>query len=156
MILAPDVVAPVTSLTASSIMGWGGFIFGLIACVILIWDRVVERGRTNANLEGKIDGLCERVEDFGVTQGIMDEKLESLSQDVRDLRLAWRGENGKNGAKNQLKDHDQRLDAIERRHHVQDEIAKHESQYPGPERRQGYRRELDRAILPEPNERGDE
>jgi hypothetical protein len=87
---------------------------------------------------------------------VMDEHLNSLSEAVRDLRIAWKGEDGNNGAKSKLRDHEQRLVEIERRNYFIDETARREREkYQGPERRHDARRERDRelnGLLPEERE----
>lgn len=145
--LGPDAVAPIESVTANSIMGWGAFLFGLVACTTLLWDRITNRGKGLANLTGKIDTLCSKMDDFEHTQGIMDTRIDTLSADVRDLVFELKGTDGTNGMRSTVRRHTEQLADIERRNLVIDEIEKRErEQYHGPERRKELRRFRDQKL----------
>jgi chromosome segregation ATPase len=121
-------------------MGWGGFVFG----------------RSLATIDGKLDRICEQYDEHEDTLKVIDSHLDTLSQDVRDLKKAWRGEDGTNGAKSLLTNHELRIREIEKRNYFIDETARREREkYQGPERRHDTRRERDRDInglMPEERE----
>lgn len=71
----------------------------------------------------------------------MCKTLFTVRDDVRDLKRDWKGEDGTNGAKSQLADHDQRLDDIERRNLRIDAVE--QELYDGPNRRRQARRLTD-------------
>lgn len=119
-------VAPIESFTATSIMGWGGFVFGLGAFGILIWDRVTGRTRSIVGLENKIDKLTEKFDDFEVTQGVMDKHLKTLSDSVRDLTFEWKGVEGANGARAVIRQHGAQLRSLEDWRNREDFIAERE------------------------------
>lgn len=140
MILSPDAVAPIQSITATSVMGWGGFCFSLIACGVLVWDRVVGKGRAVATLDNKIDGLCAQLEDMEGKLTVVD----GLAQSVRDLVFEWRGLDGRNGYKSIIRENQKRLAAIERRNDRLDAIREEDERRSGGQRRRLIDRELDR------------
>ena len=153
--LAPDVVAPISSVTATSYMGWGGFVISLLVFAMQVWQKVTQRGKSLATLDGKLDRICEDVEEMKETSKVMDAHLDTLSTAVRDLQHVWKGPDGTNGAKSKLAahdvvlgDHSGRLTRIERRNDIIDEIERRQREnYNGPERRQDYRRETDKEVL---------
>lgn len=144
MILAPDGVAPIQSVTASSIMGWGGFIFSLIACATLVWDRVVGKGKSVANLDNKIEGLCDQMNEMEGKLTVVD----GLTTSVRELVYEWRGVDGNNGYKSIIRENQRRISAIERRNDKIDAVRESD------ERRSGgqHRRHMDRALDPSEDE----
>lgn len=142
--LGPEVIAPVSSITPTSLFGWGGFVFGLVACGVLLWDRIVGRGRTNANLETAVRALGDDLKDMVETQKVMDSHLDSLSTGVRDLTHEVKGVDGLNGIKGLVKQHDVEIKAIHKRNQQMDILAaiyqRELDGYDGPERRQSVRR----------------
>ena len=139
-----EVVAEVTSVTPTSIVGWGG-LFGIISFFFLVFDRVTNRGKNLATLTGKIDGLCEKMEDFEHTQAVMDTRIDTLTGAVRDLTFELKGTDGTNGMKSIVREHTRQLKTINDRNLVRDEIERRDREnYPGPERRKDVRREIDR------------
>jgi hypothetical protein len=95
----------------------------------------------------KLTGIQEDFGEFKETVGIMDQHLESLSRLLRDLVLEWRGEDGNNGGKSQLRDHEKRLREIEYRHRGEDAITQFER-----DQGQGERRRLRDRIIDQPPE----
>jgi hypothetical protein len=150
VILAPDVVAPIQSITASSVMGWGGFVFSLIACGVLVWDRVVGKGKAVASLDGKIEHLCEQIDHMEGRLTVVD----GLTTTVRELVFEWRGVDGNNGYKSIIRENQRRITEIEKRNWQIDAVREaHEADL----RRSGgkQRRESDRPLnnlLPEDRE----
>lgn len=139
-LLVPETITP------SSWFGWGGFVFGLIATAILLWDRITGRGKSIANLDNKIDTLCRQTDEMEGRLTVVD----GLTRSVQELVFEWRGIDGNNGYKSIIRDHEKRLDAIEDRNREIDAIAKHERErqqdYGGPERRRSPRRDLDKEL----------
>lgn len=119
-------------------MGWGAFVFGLVACVILLWDRIVGRGKSLAMIDGKIDQLCEEIGDMDARLKVVD----GLSQSVRELTQEWRGVRGDNGYLSVIRNNAERITRIERRNDKIDAVREED------ERRSGglQRREMDRAL----------
>lgn len=119
-------------------MGWGGFLFSLIACGVLVWDRLLGKGRAAAGLNGKIDNLCEKIEDM---EGRL-EVVDGLSRSVTELLFEWRGVDGNNGYKSIIRDNRNRIEKIEKRNDAIDAVRKED------ERRSGglHRREIDRVL----------
>jgi hypothetical protein len=127
-------VLPVT------LVGWVTAI-GLLLTLVL---QFVQMGR----FLQKLEGIREDVVELKETQGIMDQHLDSLSRNLQTLVQEWRGADGNNGGKSQLRDHELRLRVIENRHVGEDAVTKIEF-----EQGQGERRRLrDRLIdqNPEP------
>ena len=101
---------------------WAGLIFGGGSFLILIFDRIVGRGKSLQGLDSKIERLCEEVNDFKETQTVMDGHLSTLSASVRSLTQEWKGDDGTNGYKSlvrqllldvkQIMDRNTRIDAI--------------------------------------------
>lgn len=141
--LFAQVVAPIESGTATSIMGWGGFVLGLGAFGILLWDRITGRGRSLAAIDGKIDRLSEQVGELGGTQKIMDGHLASLSTAVGQLTYEVKGVDGLNGLKGKVRDLGEDVQSIQVRNAKMDVLAgmyeRERRGYEGPERRQPLR-----------------
>lgn len=151
LLLGPEVLAPIASVTPTSLFGWAAFVCGTGAFTILLWDRITNRGKSLSTLQNSINNLCEKIDGLETTQSVMDTHLSSLSDAVRGLTYEWRGVDGSNGAKNTLKDHEKRLGLIEKRHGGIDAVAEHERQQESrPERRQSTRRESDRREEEKP------
>lgn len=131
-------VAPIQSVTPESWFGWGGFIFGLIACGILVWEKITGRTKSITNVENKLDQLCSQVDDL---EGKL-EVVDGLADSVRELTQEWRGVSGDNGYKSIIKRHDLELLAIQRRNDRLDAVREED------ERRSGglHRRKIDREF----------
>lgn len=110
MQLAPAGVLPVT------LVGWVTAI-GLLVTLIM---QFIQMGR----FLGKLDGIRVDFGELNTTVGIMDTHLDSLSQTLRDLVVEWRGVDGTNGGKSQLRDHELRIREIEKRHYGEDAITR--------------------------------
>jgi hypothetical protein len=155
-VLPREVIAPVESVFPTSIGGWVGLVAGTTALALLIVDRLTARGKNLATIDRKIDGLCDQVEDIENTQKVMDGHLDTLSQEVRDLRYEWQGRDGNNGGRQRIREHETRIRAIEDRNIKIDAVtARERESYGGPERRRDLRREIDReinGIIPEERE----
>ena len=121
MQLAPAGVLPVT------LVGWVTAI-GLLITLVL---QFVQMGR----FLQKLEGIREDVGELKETQTIMDSHLSSLSRNFHDMVLEWRGHDGTNGGKSQLRDHEVRLRVIENRHVGEDAVTRIEHE-------QGERRRL--------------
>jgi hypothetical protein len=126
--LAPAGVLPVT------LVGWITTI-GLLLTLVL---QFVQMGR----FLQKLDTIREDVGALKKTQEFMDEHLDSLSENLRDLVREWRGADGNNGGKSQLRDHELRLRLIENRHVGEDAVTKIEL-----EQGQGERRRLRDKLI---------
>jgi hypothetical protein len=149
-VLQSEVVAPIESLTATSIMGWGGFVFGLIACAILVWEKITGRTKSIVGVENKLDHLCGQIEDM---EGKL-EVVDGLADSVRELTQEWRGVSGDNGYRSMIKDDHRRIDAIEKRNDIIDALKEARDE---DDRRSGglHRRKFDRELnnlLPEERE----
>lgn len=145
--LGPDAVAPITSVTPTSIFGWGGFVFGLGAFVILLWDRITGRTRNIATVESKIDGLCDQIDDLEGRLSIVD----GLSESVRELTQEWRGVEGDNGYRSIIRKNSERIEAIERRNYKIDAVREEELRRGGGQQRRHMDRELNN-LMPEERE----
>jgi hypothetical protein len=149
-VVDPQVVAPIQSVTPESLFGWGGFVFGLGAFVILIWDRITGRTKNIVNVENKIDGLCDQVADMEGELKVVD----GLATTVRELVFEWRGIDGENGYKSIIRENSRRIFEIEKRNTGIDAVRKaHDDDL----RRSGgqQRRQSDRELnnlLPEDRE----
>lgn len=145
--LFAQVVAPIESGTATSIMGWGGFVLGLGAFAILLWDRVKGKGRSLAGIENSIKGISEDCSELKSAQKIMDGLLLSLTGDVRELKFEIKGVDGQNGMKALLREHSSEIEAIHVRNRKADILAaiyeRELKNYQGPERRESIRRARD-------------
>lgn len=130
MEIAPAGVLPVT------LVGWVTAL-GLLITLIL---QFIQMGR----FLQKLEGIRGDVVDLKTTQGIMDQHLDSLSQNLRDLVREWRGADGSNGGKSQLRDHEIRLRLIEDRHVGEDAVTRIER-----EQGQGERRRLRDKLIDE-------
>lgn len=128
MELAPAGVLPVT------LVGWITAI-GLLITLVL---QFVQMGR----FLQKLDTIREDVIGLKNTHDFMDQHLDSLSENLKDLVREWRGADGTNGGKSQLRDHELRLRVIENRHVGEDAITKIEL-----ERGQGERRRLRDKLI---------
>lgn len=131
-------------------MGWGGFIFGFIACAILIWDRVIGKGKSLANLDNKIDGLCEKIEDMEGKLVVVD----GLSRSVGELVFEWRGVDGSNGYKSIIRRHDQEIIAIQRRNDRIDAVREEDLRRSHGQQRRSMDRELNNLLPEEREEKG--
>jgi hypothetical protein len=132
--LTPAGVMPVT------LVGWVTAI-GLLLTLVM---QFIQMGR----FLQKLETIREDVLELKTTQGIMDQHLDSLSQNLRDLVREWRGADGTNGGKSQLRDHEIRLRVIENRHIGEDAVTLIER-----EQGQGERRRLRDKLIdhtPEP------
>lgn len=145
--LFAQVVAPIESGTATNVMGWGGFVFGLVACGILLWDRVAGKGRSLAGIENSIRGISEDCGELKSAQRIMDGLLLSLTGDVRELKFEIKGVDGQNGMKALLRQHSSEIESIHVRNRKADILAaiyeRELKNYGGPERREAVRRARD-------------
>lgn len=128
MDLAPAGVLPVT------LVGWITAI-GLLLTLVL---QFIQMGR----FLQKLDTIREDVIGLKNTHDFMDQHLDSLSENLKDLVREWRGADGTNGGKSQLRDHELRLRVIENRHVGEDAITKIEL-----ERGQGERRRLRDKLI---------
>lgn len=137
-------IPPIESLTATSIMGWGGFLFGFIACVILIWDRVIGRGKSLADVDNKLDKMCKQIEDMAGELVVVD----GLGKSVAELVYEWRGVDGNNGYKSIIRDNQRRIGQIEKRNDRLDAVREEDERRSGGLHRRAIDYELDR-ILPE-------
>lgn len=140
VLLAPDGIAPIQSITASSVMGWGAFIVSAGTFGMLVWQKITQRGRSLATIDDKIEQLCEKVEDM---EGRL-EVVDGLSQSVRELTQEWRGVAGDNGYRSIIRQHSNDIAAIIRRNDKIDAVREED------ERRSGgqHRRKMDRALDP--------
>lgn len=108
---------------------WGamaGLIFGGGSFVILLWDRLVGKGRSVQKLEGKIDDLCDDFSDFKETAKVMDAHLDSLSTNVQALTHEWRGVDGKNGWKSIVRALRHEVTEIQKRNLARDAVTAYE------------------------------
>lgn len=121
MQLAPAGVLPVT------LVGWVTAI-GLLITLVL---QFVQMGR----FLQRLDGIKEDFGEIKDTVGIMDTHLESLSRSFRELLFEWRGVDGNNGGKSQLRDHEVRIKAIENRHVGEDAVTQIEREQSSERRR---------------------
>ncbi len=135
-------VVPLESGTATSLMGWAAFVFGLGTFGILVWDRVIGKGKSLAGVSGKIDRLGEQMEDVENTQKVMDGHLETLSNDVRTLTQEWKGFDGTNGARNVLREHTKQIALILERNTKLDAVREIERERAGGQ----HRRLMDRVM----------
>lgn len=142
-----DLLAPITSGTATSVMGWGGFLFGLIACVILLWDRVVGRGKAEQKVSASLQGLCEQVEALEAQLVIVN----GLTKSVGELVYEWRGFDGSNGYKSIIKEHDRLIIEIQRRNDRLDAVRDEDERRSGGQQRRQIDRELN-DLLPKKRE----
>lgn len=140
-LLWAQAIAPIQSVTPDSLFGWGGFVFGLIACGILVWDKISGRAKNIASIDRKIDGLCDKVEDL---EGGL-EVVDGLTRSVNELIFEWRGVDGSNGYKSIVKDIRERLRLIEKRNDKLDAIREAREE---DERRSGglHRRQMDHKL----------
>lgn len=141
--IPPETVAPIESVTASSLMGWAAFVFGLGTFAILVWDRVVGKGKSLATIDGKIDNLCEKVEEVQQTQTIMDGHLDTLSREVQSLTSEWRGFDGNNGARSVIRKHTEQIAQIVKRNERLDAIREEDIRRSGGQSRRAMDREMD-------------
>lgn len=131
-------------------MGWGGFLFSLIACGVLVWDRIAGKGKATADLKSDIRELCGKIEDM---EGRL-EVVDGLTVSVRELVFEWRGVDGKNGYKSIIRSNESRITDIEKRNYIIDAVKNARDE---DERRSGgqHRRAMDRELnnlLPEERE----
>jgi hypothetical protein len=145
--MPPDGVAPITSITATSLMGWGAFIISLLTFGIVTWDRVVNRGKSLQAIDGKIDHLCEQIDDM---EGNL-EVVDGLAESVRELTQEWRGVAGDNGYRSIIRENSQRLTAIEKRNDKIDAVREEEMRRGGGHQRRHMDRELNN-LMPEERE----
>lgn len=143
-----DLVPQIETGTPKSVMGWASFVFGLIACVILIWDRVIGKGKAEQKVTEKIDDLSEKLEDL---EGRL-EVFDGLGRSVSELVYEWRGIDGRNGLKSVLREQGQHLTEIQRRNNRLDAIREEDERRSGGQRRRLIDRELDN-LLPEKREK---
>lgn len=129
--LAPAGVLPVT------LVGWVTAI-GLLITLVL---QFVQMGR----FLQKLDGIKEDFGEIKDTVGVMDAHLDSLSRSLRDLLYEWRGVDGNNGGKSQLRDHETRIRLIEKRHDGEDAITRIEREQSS-ERRRLRDRVIDKDV----------
>jgi hypothetical protein len=148
--MPPDGVVPITSVTATSIMGWGGFVFGFIACAILVWKEVIGKGRSLATIDGKIEHLCKQVDDMEGRLGVVD----GLADSVRELTQEWRGVTGDNGYRSIIRENSRRIGAIERRNDKIDAVREEELRRGGGQQRRHMDRELNNLMPEEREEQG--
>lgn len=145
---APTLITPDGS--QPSLLAVVGFLIGVATFGIVIWDRVISRGKSLQKIDGKIDDLCEQVNDLEGKLTVVD----GLSESVRDLLIEWQGKLGNNGYKSIIKENSRRLGEIEKRNWKIDAVREaHEADL----RRSGglQRRESDRSLnnlMPEDRE----
>lgn len=148
--IAPG-ISPIQSITPESLFGWGGFIFGLVAIGIRVWEKITGRTKSIASVENKLDHLCRQIEDM---EGRL-EVVDGLASSVRELTQEWRGPPGSsNGYRSIIQENQRRIAAIEKRNYELDAIKKARDE---DERRSGgqHRRLMDRELnnlLPEDRE----
>lgn len=150
ILLQHEIVAPIESVTATSIMGWGGFFFGFVACAILIWDRVIGKGKSLQSIDGKIDHLCEQIEDMESRLEVVD----GLSESVRELTQEWRGVSGDNGYRSIIRRHDQEILGIQRRNDRIDAVRDEDLRRSHGQQRRTMDRELNNLMPEEREEKG--
>lgn len=139
-----DIVPSIETGTATSVMGWGGFVFGLIACLILVWDRVIGKGRA---IE-KMDKLIEKIEDVEARLEVVD----GLAASVRELIQEWRGAPGSdNGYRRDIRENTRAIAEIVRRNDRLDAIREEDERRSGGQHRRLMDRELNN-LLPEKRE----
>lgn len=134
-------------------MGWGGFLFSLIACGVLVWDRVAGKGKATADIQNDIKDLCGKIEDM---EGRL-EVVDGLTTSVRELVFEWRGVDGNNGYKSIIKHDHLRIDAIEKADSIIEAVKKardEDEQRSGGLHRRKSERELNNLIPEEREERG--
>jgi hypothetical protein len=146
--MLPDPVAPIESLTATSVMGWGAFIFGFVACVVLVWDRILGKGKALAVIDGKLDRLSNQVEEVEGRLSVVD----GLAESVRELTQEWRGTPGSdNGWRSIVREHDREITAIKKRNYGLDAVREEDERRSGGQHRRRMDDELSR-VLPEKRE----
>lgn len=128
-------------------MGWGGFLFGLIACSILVWEKVIGKGKSLANIDNKIDDLHEKFADVEARLDVVD----GLTRSVSELVFEWRGIDGTNGYKSIIKRHDKELIEITRRNDKLDAVREEDERRSGGQHRRLMDRELNN-LIPEKRE----
>jgi hypothetical protein len=156
--LPPDGVAPIESITATSLMGWGAFIISLLTFGMVTWDRVINRGRSLQSIDGKfkvidgkIDHLCEQIDDM---EGKF-EVVDGLAESVRELTQEWRGVPGSdNGYRSIIRKHTDRIEAIEKRNTGIDAVRQEEMRLGGGHQRRHMDRELNNLMPEEREEKG--
>jgi hypothetical protein len=105
---------------------WAGLVFGGGSFLILIFDRIVGRGKSLQGLDNKISDLCDRMEDVEETLKIMDSHQESLSTNVQALTHEWRGVDGKNGWKSIVRLLRHEVTEIQKRNLAIDAVSQYE------------------------------
>lgn len=127
--------------------GWGGFIFGLVACGKLLWDGLIGKGKSLAVIDGKLDTLCADVEELDSRLDVVD----GLADSVRELTQEWRGVDGTNGYKSIIRRHDSELIEIRRRNDRLDAVREEDERRSGGQHRRKMDRELNN-LIPEQRE----
>lgn len=146
--LPPEVVAPIQSVTATSVMGWGGFLFSLIACSVLVWKEITGRGKSLAVIDGKIEHLSEQMEEMDGKLAVVD----GLSESVRELAQEWRGVPGSgNGYRSIINKNTDRINAIEKRNQGIDAVRDEDFRRSHGQQRRHMDRELNN-LMPEERE----
>lgn len=153
MILVPETVAPVTSVTPTSLFGWGGFVFGLVACGTLLYDRVFGKGKTAKSLDDKIERLCEAVERIETAQGNLDTDVREVSQAVRDFLIEWKGLEGTNGWRSVIRQNSKDIKKILDRNLRIDAVRQRDREEGGGQRRRAMDQVLDDDDADPENER---
>jgi hypothetical protein len=145
---APDGLAPITSITATSVMGWGAFIISVLTFATVTWDRVVGRGKSLQSIDGKIDALCDKVDDM---EGQL-EVVDGLAESVRELTQEWRGVPGSNnGYRSIINSNSERIRQIEKRNDRIDAVREEDLRRGHGQQRRQSDRELNN-LLPEERE----
>lgn len=137
MVLTPDALVPDRS--QPSIIALGGFVIGIMTLGIVVWDRVVGRGRALQAIDGRIERLCEQMDELEGRLKVVDGLVES----VRELTHEWRGVSGDNGWRSIVKDNHQRIKAIEKRNDRIDAVREEDERRSGGKRRRLMDRELE-------------
>lgn len=135
-------LAPITSVTPSSIFAWGGFIFGLIAVLVLIYDRMTGRGRSLVSIDSSINGLCTSVDQLKAAQSVEQEEVEEVVQSLRDFLIEWRGLDGTNGFKALIRANTKMIEEIISRNTKIDAVRAHDQKMSGGK----HRRVMDKVL----------
>jgi hypothetical protein len=145
-VFAPDVLIPDRS--NPSIIGLGGFVIAVLTFAIVLFDRVIGRGRALATIDGKIDRLCAQIEDVESRMDVVD----GLAESVRELTQEWRGVPGSdNGYRNIIRENRDRIAAIEKRNDKIDAIREEDLRRGHGQQRRHADRELNN-LLPQERE----
>ncbi len=123
MFVMQQVAPSIDSVFPKSVGGWVAMIGGLVAVVLLLYDRLRGSGKLDADMNSRVNDLTRKIDKTDHEVCGIEGTVRSLDQKVSEVTYEVRGIDGQNGVKGVARSNATEIAHIKKRLSAMDVVA---------------------------------